>query len=99
MRKRKLSFLVAFLYVLLGTVYGLLFPVLGNPVELWEQALFTFFLPVSFLIMILSSGKSDYYGLILVIQLILFFIIWLLIWLVFWIYGRLRPPGRFKAEP
>jgi hypothetical protein len=98
MSKRKLSFLVAFLYVLLGTIYVLLFPVLGNPVEFWEQVLFTFFMPVSSLLMILSSWNSDHSGLILIIQLSLFFIIWLLIWLILWIYGRLRPHARFKAE-
>jgi predicted permease len=98
MSKAKLSFFVAFLYVSIGTVYGLYFFDSWNAAEGIDLLLYYFFVPVSLIPAIISQGDSTHHGLIAFFQIFSFLVIWLFLWAVMWIganiFGKQSRPTR-----
>lgn len=75
----KLSFLIALIYVALGTIYSYTYWTYSNPMRLNEtlgHILFYFFLPTSFIAIMILFSERDPNFLIFISQTITLLIVW-----------------------
>ena len=79
---KRLSFIISFVYVGLGSVYGLIYWTKFNSTNAFSDFLFYFFMPASFPLEIILFSERNPFLLGLLTQVITFFIFWGLVYFI-----------------
>ena len=91
---KKLSFIISFVYVGTGTIYGLIYWTEFNSTNALSDFLFNFFMPASFLLEGILFAERNPFLLGLLTQIITFFIFWGLVYFVLCLFrfDKLKQP-------
>ena len=88
MSNRKLSFIITFLYVFVGTLYALIH--MNNPG--WgkglEDVINDIFLPASFFMELIMFVEKNAFLYVLISQTIVFFLLWAIVYLVVSVFRK-----------
>ena len=79
---KRLSFIISFIYVGIGTVYGLIYWTEFNSTNAFSDFLFYFFIPASFPLEVILFSERNPFLLGLLTQAITFLIFWGLVYII-----------------